>query len=66
MQEGEPSYDTYVKERKGLLESLERRARALEKALGAMEGVTLNRPEGALYAMPRIRLPKKALQVLQV
>ena len=63
MQEGEASYDLYYKERNGLLESLKRRARALEEALGSMEGVTICRPEGALYAMPRIRLPKKALQV---
>ena len=63
MQEGEPSFELFYKEKGELLESLKRRATALEKALSAMEGVSINRPEGALYAMPRIRLPRKAVEV---
>ena len=63
LQEGEPSYELYAKERAGLLDSLKKRARWLEDALNSMEGVTCNAAEGALYAMPRIRLPKKASEV---
>ena len=62
-QEGEPSHELWVKERQGLLDSLKRRAQMLEEALSKLEGVSINRPEGALYAMPRIRLPEKAVQV---
>lgn len=62
-QEGEPSHELYYQERQSLLESLKRRVGMLEEALGQMEGVTMVRPEGALYAMPRIRLPRKARQV---
>lgn len=60
--EGEPSHELYYQERQSLLESLKRRVGMLEEALGQMEGVTMVRPEGALYAMPRIRLPRKARQ----
>ncbi|KAK9807161.1 hypothetical protein WJX73_002229 [Symbiochloris irregularis] len=60
--EGEPSHELWQQERKALLESLKKRSRMLAETLSKMEGVTINTPEGALYAMPRIRLPKKAVQ----
>ena len=64
MQEGEPSYKLYAEERQSLLDSLKRRAIKLHKTLSSLEGVTCTEPEGALYAMPQIRLPKAALEVL--
>ena len=63
MQEGEPSYKLYVKEREDLLASLQRRASQLYKVLNQLEGISCNEPQGALYCMPRIRLSKKALEV---
>ncbi len=63
-QEGEPSYDLYAKERTELLASLKRRALKLHKTLSALQGVTCTEPEGALYAMPQIRLPQGAIEVL--
>ena len=62
-QEGEPSYELYSKERAELLASLKRRAEKLHKALSELQGVTCNPLEGALYAMPRIRLPPGAIEV---
>lgn len=62
-QDGEPSAKLWQEERRTLLESLKKRSRMLADTLSKMEGVTINCPEGALYAMPRIRLPKKAVQV---
>lgn len=62
-QEGEPSYALYAKERESLLASLKRRAEKLHAALCELRGVTCNPSEGALYAMPRIRLPPAALEV---
>ena len=64
MQEGEPSYKLYAEEKKELLESLKRRAIKLHKTLSSLEGVTCTEPEGALYAMPQIRLPKAAIEVI--
>ena len=63
-QEGEPSFELYSKERGQLLGSLKKRAKWLEDALNKMEGVSCNPAEGALYAMPRLHLPKKACEVL--
>lgn len=62
-QEGEPSYDIYKKESAELLASLKRRALKLHKTLAALQGVTCTEPEGALYAMPQIRLPQGAIEV---
>jgi len=62
-QEGEPSHALYAKERAELLASLKRRAEKLHGALSELPGVSCNPPEGALYAMPRIRLPPGAIQV---
>ena len=63
LQEGEPSYKLYAEEKTELLESLKRRAIKLHKTLSSLEGVTCTEPEGALYAMPQIRLPKAAIEV---
>jgi len=62
-QEGEPSHALYAKERAELLASLKRRAEKLHGALSELPGVSCNPPEGALYAMPRIRLPPGAIEV---
>ena len=62
-QEGEPSYKLYAEERNELLASLKRRAVKLHKTLSALQGVTCTEPEGALYAMPHIRLPQGAIEV---
>ena len=35
----------------------------MHKTLSSLEGVTCSEVEGALYAMPQIRLPKAALEV---
>ena len=44
-------------------DSLKRRAIKLHKMLSSLQGVTCTEPEGALYAMPQIRLPKAAIEV---
>ena len=56
---GEPSYDLYVAERDAILDSLKRRAKTLVAGLNALEGVTCNEAEGAMYAFPKIDLPAK-------
>ena len=49
-----------------MLDSLKRRAIKLHKTLSSLEGVTCTEPEGALYAMPQIRLPKAAIEVFSL
>ncbi|KAJ3673677.1 hypothetical protein LUZ60_005669 [Juncus effusus] len=59
---GDVSYESYAAERDGILKSLARRAKALEKALNELEGVKCNKAEGAMYLFPRIELPPKAVE----
>jgi len=58
---GEPSYARYSAEKEAILTSMRRRALKLVDGLNAMEGVTCNAPEGAMYAFPSITLPPKAI-----
>lgn len=55
---GEPSHALYEKERREVLETLRRRAEIVEKGLNAVPGIHCNRVAGAMYAFPRITLPK--------
>ena len=55
--DGDASYATYKAERDGILASLRRRAVVLSSSLNALEGVSCNSIDGALYAFPTITLP---------
>lgn len=58
---GEPSFAVYEAEKGAILSSLKRRAQMLSVALNALEGVSCNTIDGALYAFPTITLPAKAV-----
>jgi len=55
--EGDASWDQYKAERDGIQSSLKRRAELVCERLNALEGLTANASEGALYAFARIHLP---------
>src|SRR5690606_35242265 len=59
---GEPSFEQYEREKNEILASLKRRALKMVAAFNAMEGVTCNNADGAMYLFPQIRLPAKAVQ----
>lgn len=59
---GSPSHARYIAERDGIFSSLKDRAGQVVNALNALEGVTCNPAEGAMYAFPRITLSEKACQ----
>lgn len=58
----EPSYETYVKERNAVLSELQLKASIVSTNLNMMTGIRCNPVQGAMYAFPRIELPKKAIQ----
>ncbi|ERM96039.1 hypothetical protein AMTR_s00129p00080070 [Amborella trichopoda] len=62
---GDESFESFTAERDGILSSLARRAKALEKAFNSLEGVTCNRAEGAMYLFPRLHLPAKAIKAAE-
>jgi alanine transaminase len=58
---GDASFALYARERDAILASLRRRAERLNTAMRALEGVTCEDADGALYAFPRVRLPARAI-----
>lgn len=59
---GDASHALYAAERDGILASLRRRATKLAAALNALEGVSCQEPEGALYVFPTITVPPRAVE----
>jgi len=57
---GDPSYDLYHRESNGILNTLHARAEQLYNAFKDMDGVTCQRPRGAMYLFPQITVPPKA------
>lgn len=66
LQEGEPSYELYRKERDGLLSSLKRRAKMLEHVLNELEGVSCTKVRAEQASMPLIRRGVRALSCSHV
>jgi len=59
---GEPSYKLFEEESSRIFGSLQRKAAALTDSLNEVDGVTCNAAAGAMYAFPRIELPRKAIE----
>eukprot|EP00126_Sphaerothecum_destruens_P008254 Sdes_comp20149_c0_seq2m13269 len=59
---GAPSYPLYHHETSEILRSLQRRAETLVAAFNSLEGVSCNPSVGAMYAFPRVRLPRRAME----
>ena len=62
---GDPSYDLYEKETSEQLASLRRRAQVVTRAFRSLPGVTCNDTEGAMYAFPKLELPRKAVEAAE-
>uniref|UniRef100_A0AAY4BI37 alanine transaminase n=1 Tax=Denticeps clupeoides TaxID=299321 RepID=A0AAY4BI37_9TELE len=61
-QPGEPSYSTFIRERKATLSSLAERARLTEQILNTVPGIACNPVQGAMYSFPRVTLPARAIR----
>lgn len=59
---GEPSYDLFMKEKNGVLQSLKERAEMVANTFNSIEGFTCNPVQGAMYAFPQFKLPPKAIE----
>jgi aspartate/methionine/tyrosine aminotransferase len=60
---GEPSHAQYYRERSAIYDSLKRRAELVVKQLNQLEGIQCNTAEGAMYAFPRITIPRRAIEL---
>ncbi|KAF7266015.1 hypothetical protein GWI33_020615 [Rhynchophorus ferrugineus] len=61
-QKGEPSYESFQKEKSAVLESLKLRAKMAADTFNSMEAITCNATQGAMYAFPQLHLPPKAIE----
>ncbi|XP_068724869.1 alanine aminotransferase 1-like [Montipora capricornis] len=59
-QPGDESYETYLSEKTKVLQSLKERAKLVAETFDSVDGIQCNEVMGAMYAFPRIFLPKKA------
>lgn len=62
---GQESYDLYMKEMNQVLSDLKRKAKLVADTLNSVEGVSSNEVAGAMYAFPRLSLPKRAISEAQ-
>ena len=58
-QPGERSYDTYVQERDAILHDLKTKATILGEGINRIPGMSLEVPQGAMYAFVRFELPQE-------
>jgi aspartate/methionine/tyrosine aminotransferase len=56
-QPGDASYETYVRERDGVLNGLKRKAEILGNGVNTIKGMSVDVPQGAMYAFVRFLLP---------
>lgn len=61
-QKGEPSYELFMKEKNGVLQSLKERAEMVAETFNSIEGFSCNPVMGAMYAFPQFTLPPKAIE----
>lgn len=54
---GDESYELYVRERNGILANLKAKAELLGREINKIEGMSLEVPQGAMYAFVRFKLP---------
>lgn len=58
---GDASYASHAAEEAAIFESLKRRATTMVDGLNAIDGITCQRAEGAMYAFPNVTLPPKCV-----
>lgn len=56
-QPGDASYETYVRERDAILDGLKRKAEILGNGVNTIRGMSVDVPQGAMYAFVRFTLP---------
>lgn len=62
-QPGEPSYESFMKERNAVLADLKAKAKLTEQTFNMVPGITCNPVQGAMYTFPRVTLPQKAIEL---
>ena len=58
---GEPSYDSFMAQKTGTLQSLAERAKLVADTFNSIDGFTCQTVQGAMYAFPRVSQWKKLI-----
>ncbi|XDT17444.1 Aminotransferase class I and II [Nakaseomyces glabratus] len=61
-QKGEESYEQDQEERRNIHKELHKRATLLHDAFVKLDGISCQKPQGAMYLFPKLELPYKAIQ----
>lgn len=56
------SYETFIKERTEILQTLKKKAQMVHESLNKIPGISCNLIQGAMYAFPQIYLPERAIE----
>jgi len=56
-QPGDESYEEYIQERDSILKALKTKAELLGKGINNIKGMSLENPQGAMYAFVKFELP---------
>ena len=51
---GEPSYESFVAQKQGVLSSLAERAKLVAETFNSIDGFTCQTVQGAMYAFPQV------------
>ena len=62
---GDESFEQFYAEETEIFEGLKRKSQALVEGLNAVDGISCNPAEGAMYAFPAIELPDGAIHTAQ-
>lgn len=57
----QPSYPTFIQEKTEILSNLKKNAELMHVLFNTMDNITCNHIEGAMYAMPCVRVSQKAM-----
>ncbi|XP_067935095.1 alanine aminotransferase 1-like [Watersipora subatra] len=63
--EGEPSYELHEKEKAEVLDGLKAKAKLVSSTFNAIDGISCNNIQGAMYCFPQVQIPKKAIEYTQ-
>lgn len=64
--QGEPSYESFIREKEGVLKSLAERAKIVTDNFNSIPGIHCNVVQGAMYAFPRLDLPQGLIDKAKV
>jgi aspartate/methionine/tyrosine aminotransferase len=61
-EKGDESYESHEQEKSTIFESLKRRSKIVQTGLNAVDGISCQPAQGAMYCFPSVQIPERAIQ----